>query len=634
MIYESFDHKSEKAVMFAEISSPIEKSEKQTVTETILAWRSTASESIALEQGDVQITYAELAYRIEVLARSLVASGCMPGETVALSGLRGIGFVIGMLAILRCGAVMFPVSPALPKLRREQLLSIGRPIRAVLVCEGNDFELEANFKDISRLLIGSKSGIATQQNASTDGVKLPKVQSSAAAYLFFTSGTTGTPRGVLGWHGALTHFLEWQQQTFAISQADRCSQTTNVSFDVMLRDTLLALVSGGTLVIPEPQNELGGAALFHWMDEKNINVVHAAPTVFHTWLLDMPDNVQLNALHSLFFAGEPLRASLVESIRTRFPSITRIVNLYGPTETTMAKFAYEIPRTPLPALLPVGKPLPQCQGFVMKGDVFCSVGEPGEIVIRTPFRTLGYLDGQVSANGFFRNPYTQNTEDIIYRTGDLGRFRPDGMLEVLGRIDNEIKINGIRIQPAEVEEVVSGHPLILACTVVPLKDLRSEQSLIAYVVSTDIDTKLEDLLRTYVSQRLPQAMVPRQFIRIDVLPTTANGKIDCAALPSPLSISEREVSKNELPSTIIQNKIAAIWTKVLDHPVFSTSDNFFELGGTSLKLFRLYHLLNQSFPGIIRVAQLFSAPTIAEQARLIESGSAEQIYDEVRAHEL
>ncbi len=626
--------KSERAATIAEISAPIEKSEKRMVIETILAWAATDGESIALEQSDVHITYAELAHRIQILACSLVANGCRPGETVALSGSRGIGFVVGMLAILRCGAVVLPVNPALPNLRRQQILTIGKPMRAVLVYERNDLQLAADFQDIPRLLIEAKSGVPIQQSASTKSVELPSVQSSGAAYIFFTSGTTGAPRGVLGWHGALTHFLEWQQQTFAILATDRCSQTTSVSFDVMLRDTLLALVSGGTVVIPQSQDELGGAAVFPWLDKKKITLLHTVPTVFHTWLLDAPEYVRLDALHSLFFAGEPLRASLVKSIRTRFPGIKRIVNLYGPTETTMAKFAYEIPHTPLPDVLPVGKPLPQCQGFVMRGDAFCSVGEPGEIVIRTPFSTLGYLDGQVNVSGFIQNPYTKTTDDIIYRTGDFGRWRPDGMLEVLGRIDDEIKINGVRIQPAEVEKVLSGHPLVYACTVIPFKEPNSEPRLVAYVVSKDTNPNFTEQIRTYVSQRLPQALVPGQFIRINVLPMTANGKIDRAALPSPLSISNSEARKSELPSTSIQKEIASIWAEVLEHPVFGTSDNFFELGGTSLKLLRLHHCLNLRFPDMIRVAQLFSSPTIAEQAQLIESDAAEQLYDEVTVHEL
>jgi aryl carrier-like protein len=240
----------------------------------------------------------------------------------------------------------------------------------------------------------------------------------------------------------------------------------------------------------------------------------------------------------------------------------------------------------------------------------------------------------VNVSGFIQNPYTKTTDDIIYRTGDLGRWRPDGMLEVLGRIDDEIKINGVRIQPAEVERVLSGHPLVYACTVIPFKEPNSEPRLVAYVVSTDTNPNFTERIRTYVSQHLPQALVPGQFIRINVLPMTVNGKIERAALPSPLSISNSGVCKSELPSTSIQKEIASIWAEVLERPVFGTSDNFFELGGTSLKLLRLHHRLNLRFPDMIRVAQLFSSPTIAEQAQLIESDAAEQLYNEVTVHEL
>jgi amino acid adenylation domain-containing protein len=624
---------TDQAAMCIALSTHLERSDQRPVTETILAWRSAAGTSIAVEQGSDLLTYTEFADRVEALARRLVGFGCRPGEIVMLSGPRGIGFVVGMLAILRSGAVVFPLNPTLPEKRRRQLLAIGRPVRAVLVEDAANSGADPDFTGLPLLRIISRSGMPCD-GVADDGADLPVVDAAASAYLFFTSGTTGVPRGVLGWHGALSHFLNWQRQTFTISATDRCAQTTNVSFDVMLRDTLLVLVSGGTLVIPETADEAGGDAIICWLGRKRISVLHATPTVFHTWLIDAPDHARLDDLRWLFLAGEPLRASLLDRFRTTFPGATRIVNLYGPTETTLAKFAYEVPHGPLPAALPVGFPLPQCQGFVMRGDRFCGVGESGEIVIRTPFRTLGYLDGQVGAGGFVSNPHGKDVDDLLYRTGDIGRFHPDGALEVLGRLDDQVKINGVRIQPAEVESVLGRHPSVSACAIVPHREANGEPRLIAYVVTTDSDERLWNRLRAYLSQHLPQAMVPGEYIRIDRIPTTANGKVDRVALPEPGAALRRVIPVAEMPHTKVEAEIAAIWAEVLDRPAPGLSDNFFELGGTSLQLLRLYHQLNARFPATFRVAQLFSSPTVTEQANLVKANSSESLEEEVSEHEL
>ncbi|WP_437738920.1 non-ribosomal peptide synthase/polyketide synthase [Sorangium sp. So ce1335] len=624
-------NREEHAAARAAISSRIERSVGRPVTESILGWRADAGGAVAIEQGDTKITYAELADRVEALAQRLVASDCRPGDVIVLTGPRSIGFVVGLLAVFRSGAVAFPLNPALPEARRRQLMTIGKPVRAVVVEDPSEPTEHPDLAGLPQVRIAAGTG------SSSGGVvreaRLPAVDVAAAAYLFFTSGTTGTPRGVLGWHGALRHFLDWQRQTFRIATTDRCAQTTNVSFDVMLRDTLLALVSGGTLVIPEPTEEGGGDALIRWLARKRITVLHAAPTVFHTWLLDAPADVGLGDLRWLFLAGEPLRASLVDRFRAQYPGPTRIVNLYGPTETTMAKFSYEVPRGPLPPVLPVGFPQPQCQGFVMRGDRFCGVGEPGEIVIRTPFRTRGYLDGQTGAGGFVPNPFDKDADDLLYRTGDQGRLRPDGALEVIGRLDHEVKISGVRIQPAEVESVLGRHPAVAACIVIPHREANREPRLVAYVIARTPDEQLSDRLRTYLGTQLPQAMVPGEYILIDRLPTTANGKVDRAALPQPGAALRRTVPPAERPHTPVEADIAAIWAEVLERPVPSKTDNFFELGGTSLKLLRLFHLLNARYPGAFRVAQLFSSPTIAEQAKLVEANSKES-QEDVKIHDL
>ncbi|MFE1872682.1 amino acid adenylation domain-containing protein [Streptomyces sp. NPDC059496] len=604
------------------------------VTELIAARAVAAPDHVAITQGARFLSYGELVQRSEALARLLVARGCAPGQVVAVTGPRSIGFFVAMLGVLRSGATFFPLDQALPAGRRDHLLSVGGP--TLFVCAEDPLTSAPDTGGVPTVLLDAHTGLLPTEPAAMD---LPPVDPDSPAYLFFTSGTTGTPRGVVGRHVSLSHFLRWQSSTFGISTEDRCAQLTSASFDVMLRDTLLALVSGGTTVLPEPTDVVGGKAVFAWLERERVSVLHAAPTVLQSWLLDAPAAARLPELRLTFLAGEPLKAALVERFRTAFPDSGEIVNLYGPTETTMAKFAYRVPAAgPLPPVLPVGSPLPQCQAIVMRDGVVCGVGEPGEIVIRTPFRTLGYLgDPEANAAAFFPNPRRADERDLLYRTGDIGRLRPDGLLEIVGRGDHQIKISGVRIHPAEIENALVRHPLVSTCIVVAHKRPQDDYHLVAYVV-TEAAAEGDGLaghLRPYLTGQLPQAMVPAEFIALDRIPTNPNGKPDRAALPAPRFLQDVPVAAAEAPRTDTELRIRDAWQTALDRPVPSVKQDFFELGGTSLKVLRLYALLEEGFPGAFRVAQLFTHPTIALQAGLAEPTPTHHDHpeDEVSEHE-
>ncbi|MGW2089827.1 amino acid adenylation domain-containing protein, partial [Streptomyces sp. NPDC001880] len=626
------------------LEQPLDAPAQQPVTELIAARAAVAPDRTAVAQGARTLSYGELVRRSEPVARQLVAQGCEPGQVVAVTGPRGIGFCVAMLGVLRSGAVFFPLDAALPEGRRKHLLSVGRPTLCVhtesRIPDTDMLLAEAAPQapaGVPTLVIDAHTGLMAAASPAVGA--LPPVAPDAPAYLFFTSGTTGTPRGVLGRHASLSHFLSWQRSTFGIGPEDRCAQLTGASFDVMLRDTLLALVSGGTTVMPEPTDVLGGKAVFTWLKRERISVLHAVPTVLQTWLLDAPA-LRLPQLRLTFLAGEPLKAALVERFRCAFPDIGEIVNLYGPTETTMAKFAYRIPATgPLPPVLPVGSPLPDSQGIVMRDGVVCGVGEPGEIIIRTPFRTLGFLDDpEADAAAFVHNPLRADADDLLYRTGDIGRTRPDGLLEVLGRADHQIKISGVRIHPSEIEHATVSHPQVSACVVVAHKTPQDEYHLVAYVVpdSSAEPDGFPGRLRRHLTGKLPQPMVPAEFIVLDRIPTNPNGKPDRAALPAPRFLDSTEAPA-EAPFTETELRIRDAWETALGRQVTGVDQDFFELGGTSLKLLRLYSLLEESYPGALRVAQLFTHSTIALQARLAEPARVDadptHFEDEVSEHD-
>ena len=363
-------------------------------------------------------------------------------------------------------------------------------------------------------------------------ISVPDITPEDAAYIFFTSGTTGIPKGVRGCHKGLSQFIAWQRSTFDVRPDDRCAQLTSPSFEVILRDVFLPLVSGATLCLPDETADTASGDMVSWMDREGITIFHAVPTLGQAWLGTMANGARPRKLRWAFFGGEPLTDRLVARWRSVIPPTARIVNLYGPAETTLIETFHVIPEQPTHGVQPLGKSLPNAQALVLNEErELCGVGEPGEIVIRTPFRTFGYINAPAEQQKrFVSNPFGNSPEDLVYLTGDRGRYRPDGVLEFLGRIDDQIKIRGVRIEPAEVDAILGRHPKVAACFVTAVKDANGENILAAFVVPAVASGTLATELRSYVSEQLPRALVPSAFVFLDALPVLSNGKVDRRAL--------------------------------------------------------------------------------------------------------
>lgn len=251
----------------------------------------------------------------------------------------------------------------------------------------------------------------------------------------------------------LGHFINWERETLSVDQSDRVAQLTGLSFDVVLRDIFLPLSSGACLCLPDSGFELeGGKAVSSWLAREHITVFHTVPSLVQSWLNELQSPQLLPDLRWILFAGEPLTDKLVTRWQQHFGTTAQIVNLYGPTETTLAKSFLIVGKQPLPRVQPIGRPLPDTQILILnKSDQLCGMGEPGEICIRTSFRTLGYLNALEQEKGrFIQNPFCADKEDLIYRTGDLGAYKTDGEVLIRGRLDDQVKIRGIRIEPGEI----------------------------------------------------------------------------------------------------------------------------------------------------------------------------------------
>ncbi|MBW4493512.1 MAG: amino acid adenylation domain-containing protein [Oscillatoria princeps RMCB-10] len=437
----------------------------------------------AVCQGERTWSYRELADSACTIARALVRGGVKRGDTVAVSGERSFGLIASMTGVLLSGGVLLTLDPKLP-LQRQQLM-LREAKAKCLLCAGDS---APQYEGLHyTLLVHPCQGLIVEniEDFNPEQIPLPEVSPEDAAYIFFTSGTTGTPKGVLGVHKGLSHFLNWQRQTFGVGPNDRSGQLTGLSFDVVLRDIFLPLTSGATLCLPEAGADLSAGRILPWLERERISVLHTVPTLAQSWLAGVPAGVSLRSLRLCFFAGEPLTDNVVRKWRGAFPEAGVIVNLYGPTETTLAKCFHRLKADLLPGVQPVGQPLPDTQALVLgDNNQLCGIGEPGQIVIRTPFRSLGYINAtEENRQRFVKNPFSDDERDLLYFTGDLGRYRPDGTLEILGRNDGQVKIRGVRVEPGEIQTLLCQHPAVRQAFVTAREDVPGEKRLVAYLVA-------------------------------------------------------------------------------------------------------------------------------------------------------
>ncbi|MEU6788771.1 amino acid adenylation domain-containing protein [Nonomuraea angiospora] len=524
-------------------------------------------DAVAVIGRGVSMTYAELQDQVACVA-SMVSELTPPGAVVALSVPPSAELAAGMLGVLAAERPLVVIDPALPE-RRRRLMRRESGTRLVLRADHSGTGLTAE--------------VVTPE---TEPPRLPTRPGDRVAYLSFTSGSTGMPKCVAGSERGLAQFVAWQRDTFGIGPGDRSAQLTALSFDVLYRDVLTPLVSGATLCVPDTGAD-DPDRLFAWLRDMRVTCLHTVPSVARAWLFATYADRSAPTLRHIFFAGEPLAGALVEEMRRRVADAC-YVNLYGPTETTLARLAHRLPPGPAPSAVPVGRPLPGGQALVLdRYGRLCAVGEPGEVVLRTPARSLGYVTASdADRRRFWASPFTGDPDDVLYRTGDRGRYRPDGLLELLGRLDDQLKVRGVRVEPGEIEFHLGRHPAVVNAAVAVL-----DGALVAFVEMREGDADARSL-REFLAERLPESMVPAAYHHVGRIPTTASGKVDRSALAR-LRGTILGSAEHQEPRTPTESLIAGIWGQVLGAPAVGVHDNFFELGGDSLRLVHVVSLAKE-----------------------------------------
>lgn len=583
-------------------AAPLPAPEHAPVAAQVLRQAEAAPERIAVEDPRRRWTYGALAEEARRFAGVLLGHGIRPGDRIGIEGECDGRLVAAMLGTWLAGGVFVTLDGALPERRRRAMLDACGA--RLLVSLGG-----------ARTPAGALPALVLAADAPLPEAPLPlilpPVAAESPACVFFTSGTSGAPKGILGRHAGVAQFLAWQRERFGIGAEDRVAQLTGLSFDAVLREIFLPLVCGASLQVPPEEMRAAPVPLLRWIRERAATVLHAVPSRAATLLAAAEaEGATLPALRHLFLSGEPLTRGLAERLRARLAPAARVVNFYGSTETTMIK-AYRAvepgPDAPPPAAV---LPMADTQLLVLRGDRLCGIGEAGEIVVRTPFRTAGTLEGGEAAI-FAASPFLPG--DRLYRSGDLGRYRPDGSVEVLGRLDDQMKIRGVRVEPAEVKAALDAQPGVAGSVVLPREGAGGGMELVAWVVPAAAEAEgLADRLRGALAAALPAAAVPAVILCIPALPLLPSGKVDRAALPAPPAKLRRLAVA---PRTPTEAALQEAWAAVLPPAPpgageMGVTDNVFELGANSLHATQVASRIRQALGLELPLPLLFEHPTV------------------------
>jgi amino acid adenylation domain-containing protein len=492
------------------------------------------------------ITYAELDRCSNQLARCLAGQGVVTGMPVAILAEDTAIVVIAMLAIMKAGAAFVPLDPQLPAARLAAMLALAQPA-LVLVESG----VAAALTRLD-LATSARPTVLPFDRANALAAHLPDwplctvdwrdasaepfhvaMEPDAFCYIFFTSGSTGEPKAIAGRYKGVSHFIQWEIETFGVVPGTRVSQLTTPSFDAFLRDIFTPLCVGGTVCVPDDRKRvLAPSELAAWLELRQVQLVHCVPTVFRLLLEDLGPAEALPDLRWILLAGEVVTPNDVRCWTQCFGERIRLANLYGPSETTMTKFCHLITTEDGSRhKVPIGRPIPGASAIVLdEQDRPCAPGTAGEILIRTPYRTLGYYRRpDLTAAVFVPDPWAHGADaEIAYRTGDLGRELPDGSFELVGRRDNQVKIRGVRVEPSEIEDQLRRMPGVADAVVIAQLGKGDALALHAYVVARS-EPRIADL-RSWLAQTLPEVMIPTRFTLLAELPRTITGKVDRQAL--------------------------------------------------------------------------------------------------------
>jgi amino acid adenylation domain-containing protein len=578
------------------------------IHEPFEAWAARTPDRVAVVFERQAFSYGELNRRADQLAYHLRSLGAGPNVLVGLCVKRSLDMVVGLLGILKAGAAYVPMDPSYPKERLQYILEDSKA--SVVLTQESLVEGLPGFAGRVICLDKDWAKIAGESAGYLGGPVNPE----DLAYVLFTSGSTGRPKGVEISHRAVINFLNSMREVPGISEQDTLLSVTTLSFDIFGLEIWLPLTSGAKVVIAPEELTRDGRALAALMRQSGATVVQATPS---TWRLLSGSGWEGNPHLKIMCGGEAWPSELAEQL---LPMCASLWNMYGPTETTIWSAVHQV-HTGMPVL--IGHPIANTEFYVVDSHLQpMPVGVPGELLIGGEGVARRYLNRpELTAEKFIADPFRTETGSRLYRTGDLVRYRADGNLEFLGRIDQQVKMRGFRIELGEIESVLHSHAAVCEAVVVMREE--REKQLIAYVVLAGETSCTAGELRDYLKQKLPAYMVPADYVVLDSIPVTPNGKVDRLALRAPEPSAFPDDGSYLPPRDAYESLICGAWVDVLGLKRVGIRDNFFELGGHSLLAVQLMLRLQEIIPGEpLPLRAVLEAPTVERFAAWLRNHKA------------
>ena len=581
---------------------------------TVPAWfRSQAAETpeaTALVMGDITVTYAELDAQSNRLAEVFRARGVARETVVGIYLQRSTEMIVALLGIMKAGGAYLPIDPAFPPQRIGFLVSDAA---ASLILTRTEMCETLPPTDVPLLLIDQTPTSAETANA--DPPSAAELRSEDLAYLIYTYGSTGNPKGTEITHGSLVNLLVSMLREPGLSRKDTLVAVTTLSFDIAGLEIFGPLVCGAKLVLASSEQVIDPGSLAKLLHESDVTVLQATPSM---WGMLVESGWMGKANLRMWCGGEPLTPELAEGLVARGRELW---NLYGPTETTIWSAAHRVRSGENPIL--IGRPIDNTRMYILNSD-----GQP------VPAGVVGelYIGGNGVARAYWRRPELTETRFLpdpfdpgpgrrMYRTGDLAKYRRDGQIQLIGRADQQMKLRGYRIEPGEIEALIESHPDVRRA-VVALHGEGAGRQLVAYLKPSQSETGIADL-RPWLRERLPEYMVPSEFVSLTEIPLTPNGKVDRKRLMRPTTAARKSSPSLVEPHNSVEERLTRIWSEVLGRDRISVRDNFFDLGGHSLLLIRIHAKVRQELDANVAVVDLFRYPTIESLASWIDRRRSE-----------
>lgn len=593
--------------MVAQVNDANVFADQTSIAELVAIHAAATPGAIALASDGQLLTYAELEQQVNQAAQYLISKGVVREQIVALCLRRSVQAVVWSLGVLKAGAAYLPLDPAYPIERLAFMLNDAQPL--VLITKQEMAE---------QLPIGGWQTVAIDRDAAEieswpTTLTIAPAAPDDLAYVIYTSGSTGQPKGVQVTHRSLLNLVGWHQHEFAVTAADRASHLAGLGFDAAVWEIWPYLTAGASLHLPNDGIRLSADLLRDWLTTNRITISFL-PTALAERLL------------TLHWPGDTALRILLTGADTlhRYPASNlpfQLMNNYGPTEcTVVATSGVVMSGGDQDGLPTIGRPISNTQIYILDENLReVPAGEAGELFIGGAGVARGYLNRpELTAERFIRDPFSSEAGARLYRTGDRARSLPSGEIAYLGRLDDQIKILGHRIEPNEIVAVLDRHPAIQASVVIARDDAYGEKHLVAHIVLKDQAQPATVELRSFLELELPTFMVPAIFVPVEALPLTPNGKIDTVALPAPNAENTLRDLPFISPRTPVEERLAETLSSLLALEHISINDNFFLLGGHSLLGTQLIAQLRGQFGVDLGLRTLFDSPSVAQLAIEIE----------------